>query len=174
MRKVKSVIENLVIVVLIIFLVIGIVGKLQLSVENPYPSFMGIRTLTVLTGSMSPNLKPGDIVVIKEASKDSIKVGDVVTYNTDNILITHRVNQIINEEGNLLFKTKGDANNTVDADAIRANQILGKKIIRIPYAGYVVRFINNNFILFPFIIILYLSIIIIKEIIKRHKLTKTQ
>ena len=174
MRKVKGVIENLIIVVLIFFLVIGIIGRLQLSIENPYPSFMGFRTLTVLSGSMSPNIKPGDIVVIKEASKDSIKVGDVVTFNTDNILITHRVNQIVKEGDNLLFKTKGDANNTVDADAIGANQILGKKIFRIPYAGYVVRFFSNNFILFPFIIILYLSIIISKEIIKRHKSTKTQ
>ena len=173
MRKVKSVIENLLIVVLIFFLIIGIIGKVQLSAENPYPSFMGFRALTVLTGSMSPKLKAGDIVIIREVSKDSIKVGDVVTYNTDNLLITHRVNQIVNKDNNILFITKGDANNTVDTDAIRANQIMGKKIIRLPYAGYVSRFISRYFVLFLFFIILYIAIIIIKGLITEKKSTKT-
>ena len=168
MRKVKSVIENIIIVVLVFFLVVGIIGKLQLSVENPYPSFWGYRTLTVLTGSMSPNINPGDIVIIREANINSIEVGDVVTYNTDNILVTHRVNQIIKEDNSLLFVTKGDANNTVDADAIGANQILGVEVFHIPYAGYVIQFVNKNFILFPFIIIIYLSIIISKENSNKH------
>ncbi len=95
MKKVKGVIENLIIVMLIFILVVVIIGKFQLSSDNPYPSFMGLRSLTVLTGSMSPKIKPGDIVFIKEVNSNSIEVGDVVTYKIDNILITHRVNQII-------------------------------------------------------------------------------
>jgi len=174
MKKVKGVIENLIIVMLIFILVVVVIGKLQLNYYNPYPSFMGFRSLTVLTGSMSPKIKPGDIVIIKEVNSNNIEVGDVVTYKTDNLLITHRVNKIITNDNELQFITKGDANNTVDTDAIRANQIMGKKIFSVPYAGYVVNFFTKNFVLFPLFIIAFVAITAIKEIIKKSKLSKTQ
>jgi len=63
--------------------------------------------------------------------------GDIITYKTSlDTLVTHRVVGISNENGELKFKTKGDANNVEDRGLISGNDIAGKYILRLPKLGY--------------------------------------
>ena len=65
--------------------------------------------LVVLTGSMEPTIKAGEMILIKE--KDEYQVGDIVTYiDEDAYFITHRITQI---NGNECI-TRGDNNNLED------------------------------------------------------------
>ena len=174
MKKFISVVENLVIIVLVFVLVIGAISKLQSNKDNSLPSIIGLRTFTVLTGSMNPKIKPGDIVVIREVESNSIEVGDVITYYIDNMYVTHRVYEVINKGNEILFKTKGDANNTVDSEAISESQIIGKKLFRIPYGGYVAGFTKRYFILLIFLIIAIISIYKLIDLLKKSKQTKEE
>ena len=82
----------------------------------------GFAFLIVATGSMSPQINPGELIIIKEYT--NYQVGDIVTYKVDDEhLITHR---IIEKQDNQII-TKGDFNNIVD-DPININQIQGKVI----------------------------------------------
>ena len=82
----------------------------------------GFAFLIVTTGSMSPQINPGELIIIKEYT--NYQVGDIVTYKVDDEhLITHR---IIEKQDNQII-TKGDFNNIVD-DPININQIQGKVI----------------------------------------------
>ena len=66
--------------------------------------------LVVLTGSMEPTIKAGEMILIKE--KDEYQVGDIVTYiDEDAYFITHRITQINGEE----CITQGDNNNLEDS-----------------------------------------------------------
>src|SRR4051794_77478 len=74
------------------------------------------RTLTVLSGSMEPAFKPGDMVVATPISNDALKIGDVLVYAIpigDHHVESHRVVKIVSRKP-LSVVTKGDANEEAD------------------------------------------------------------
>jgi len=57
----------------------------------------------------------------------------------------HRVISISNEGGTLQFRTKGDANNAPDEEAVLADNVVGKEIFNIPKVGWVAVVIKGFF-----------------------------
>lgn len=104
------------------------------------PRVVGAVPLTVLTGSMEPALAPGDLVVVRPAPADDIRVGDVITFqpvSDDPALVTHRVTGLTIESGGVTgFTTQGDANSAAD-DAIVADQVKGRVVYSVPWVGHV-------------------------------------
>ena len=103
----------------------------------------------IATGSMEPVIKTKDAVLVRRVESDDIKVGDVVTYLSNDeaypgILITHRVVNIDDENGRKLYYTKGDYNDTIDRLPIDDSQIYGKVIMRIPKIGYIKYFLVSS------------------------------
>jgi signal peptidase I len=118
------------------------------------PSMHGYKVMTVLSGSMEPQIKAGDVIIDKRIDPKSVKIGDVITYSAaNNILITHRVINIQEKSGQLLFKTKGDANNVEDEKLVSQGDLVGTVVLRIPYGGYALRFLNSRLGLVLFILI---------------------
>lgn len=78
------------------------------------PRFLNYQTSTMLTGSMSPGINPGDVVVSVKTPVSELKVGDVITYSIpidDHRIETHRVASINRDSsGATSVTTKGDAN----------------------------------------------------------------
>ncbi|QIB27756.1 signal peptidase I [Caloranaerobacter azorensis] len=104
--------------------------------KNYIPSVFKIKFMTVLSGSMQPNIEVGDLVVIKPVIPKKIRKGDVVTYRlTNDIFITHRVIEVIDDNEEYLFVTKGDANNIEDNEKINSSQLIGKVFLVIPKGG---------------------------------------
>ena len=89
----------------------------------------GYWPMIVLSGSMEPGIRIGDIVIVKKTQQEP-HIGDVVAYKYSGMIILHRV---INVTGNQLV-TKGDANDAPD-NPITVKQVLGKLYLHIPYAG---------------------------------------
>lgn len=117
----KKLLSNL-ILILSIFVVIVMITLKIFSIDTNIKPF-GIQILKVDSNSMSPELKKGDIIVIKK-EKD-YNVGDIIAYKTkDKYLITHR---IIEKDENV-YVTKGDNNNTKDEEKVCQNFIQGKVI----------------------------------------------
>jgi len=131
---------------LLIVLAIASGFSILKSNKNPYevPSIFGFMGLTVLSGSMEPQLKPGDLVVMKSSNPKKVKVNDVITYqNSSNILVTHRIVDLVNEGEKVLFQTKGDANNVEDLGLVSSEDIIGSYLFHIPKAGYIANFIKS-------------------------------
>ncbi|MDO9516638.1 MAG: signal peptidase I [Methanosarcinaceae archaeon] len=97
------------------------------------------QLLIVLSGSMHPVMRVGDMVVVESKSPDDIHAGDVIAYNdpggTPNVMITHRVLSITEGEERL-FQTKGDANEEQDSYLVPASKLVGEMVFVIPFAGY--------------------------------------
>ena len=99
-------------VVVIIFLVVS-------RVQGTPPTLFGYQMYFIRTGSMSPYLEPGDVIISKKYDGGELKAGrddgDVVTYwgevrgKTD--LITHRVIDVYEDT----VITQGDDNNVKDS-----------------------------------------------------------
>ena len=104
---------------------------------------LGYQIFNVISGSMEPTYKVGDLIYVKEVDVDGIQVGDPITFvlNEDLVVATHRVVEIDRE--NQHFYTKGDANETIDASPVHFNNVIGVPQFSVPLLGYVSDFIQN-------------------------------
>ncbi|QRG68107.1 signal peptidase I [Brevibacillus choshinensis] len=99
------------------------------------PGMGNWRVLSVLTGSMSPTIDAGDMVIVSRYIGKVPQTGDIVTYWKDDqsrSLITHRV--IMRLENGYL-QTKGDANHEADGGWTDPNRLVGQVVYTIPYAA---------------------------------------
>ena len=98
------------------------------------------QPIAVLSGSMSPTFNRGDAVVINKLNtteKYELKEGDIIQFVSGTKYVVHRIVEITNDEyGNKLFVTKGDHNNTIDANKVAIEDVIGKVSFVVPYIGY--------------------------------------
>lgn len=98
-----------------------------------------VKARVVLTGSMSPAINPGDIVLLASPSRVAPEVGEVATYTARRFsgekvgLFTHR---IIGGDATTGFTMKGDANPTPDTQRPKIADIEGVVFFVIPFLGY--------------------------------------
>ncbi|HHD2753339.1 TPA: signal peptidase I [Clostridium perfringens] len=153
--------------ILIVFLLFGFIAK-----KSGQGFKLGsYRAYDILTGSMSPTIKPGSLVVVKEVSPNEIKENDIITFKSDitNNITTHRAIEV-NNNGNITFVTKGDANNSKDPAILTENNIIGKVMFQIPYVGGIIRYIQENLILCVIMIVVLVVLIeIIPKVFIREK-----
>ncbi|MCZ9635234.1 signal peptidase I [Rhodococcus sp. BH5] len=114
------------------------------------PRVTGGAALRVVSGSMEPTIRAGDIIVVRGIGPDDsdmLSLGSVVTfqpYPNDATLVTHRIVQVnISEDGRINYITKGDANRIEDA-AISIKQVRGKYLYRVPFMGYITQWVGAN------------------------------
>jgi signal peptidase I len=105
------------------------------------PRLNGWTPLSVLTGSMSPTLPAGALVVVQPVDADSLAVGDVVTYqlrSDDPTLVTHRVVSVTATSGGAMaYLLQGDNNPDPDVDLVLPEQVQGRVAYAVPLLGYV-------------------------------------
>lgn len=122
LKILKKVIVDLIIFVLCVIAIIVIWGFVQLNVQKKdYINIFGYSVFSTETGSMSPTMEKGDIVIIKIG--DEIREKDIITYKKENVFITHRIEKI-NEDSII---AKGDRNNTED-EPIKKDDIIGRVV----------------------------------------------
>jgi signal peptidase len=82
------------------------------------PHVLGYRTMTMLTGSMSPGIDPGDVIVVTPLPISQVHAGMVISYHIpidDHRLVSHRVLSVeTSPDGAVTVQTKGDANDAPD------------------------------------------------------------
>ncbi|WP_045522487.1 signal peptidase I [Neobacillus niacini] len=134
----------------IFFLLIVYIGVTVFQTsKNPgsLPSFFGFTPLTVLSNSMQPHLQSGDLIFIKKAEFEDIKVNDVITFKeSDTKFITHRVIDVkeqAGQAGQAGLVTKGDNNNVEDSMIVTKDHFVGKQVAAIPKLGYVSDFASG-------------------------------
>ena len=122
-----------VLVVLVVIFAIFLMGS----------RLVGLQVFNVISGSMEPTYSVGDLLYVKTVDPDSVKVGDPITFvlNEDLVVATHRVVEIDSE--NRRFTTKGDANESEDANPVHFNNLIGVPVFSIPLLGYVSAYIQS-------------------------------
>lgn len=176
-NKKKSNINIIGVIIIIIFLPLLIVNTTLIikSYIHPElaPDFLGYKPFIVLSGSMEPTIKTGDIVIIKKCNPDELKKDDIIAFRSGKSVITHRITGISEEDGEKVLITKGDNNNTEDRLAVKLQNVEGIYKFRIAKLGNFAVFLQTTtgaviFISIPFILL------IITDIIQRKKDSKLQ
>jgi signal peptidase I len=116
------------------------------------PRVLGYQTSTMLTGSMSPLINPGDVVITAPSPVSGLRTGDVITYRIpveDQRVETHRVIEIIRDsDGTTAVRTKGDANNGPDPwTAVLKGDTVDVQTATIPFLGTAIRTLRDPMVL---------------------------
>lgn len=107
----------------------------------------GYRWLTVLSGSMAPQMKVGDLIVGAPLRASELRAGHVVTFRDSDDgsrLITHRVRSVERTGDVIEVVTKGDRNNAVETWRTDADGKVGLVVARIPMAGRLVSGLSSR------------------------------
>jgi signal peptidase len=103
------------------------------------PLAFGMRPLVVLSGSMEPVLRVGDVTVVERIAPRQARVGDVVTFKAPDTgrITTHRLRAVRRGDGGrFVFTTKGDANNAVERWTLPPEGRLSRAVYRVPIVGH--------------------------------------
>lgn len=131
------------------------------------PSIFGIKTFTIISGSMEPTINIDDIIITKNADKSDIKSGDIITFKSNNEIVTHRVIDIEQSGDKLIYTTKGDKNEVTDIVKIEYNQIEGKYLGKIPLLGKALSILKNRVVFESILVFLVLSFLWQNKMVKR-------
>ncbi len=149
-HKVLTVIGIVMCVILIPILVINCTLLIKgYTKSDEVPTIGGLAPMIVLTDSMYPLFDGGDLIFVRTANPEDIKVNDVITFfdpaGNGTSVVTHRVIEIVTENGENKFITKGDANDAKDRLAVPADKLIGTYTgFRIPGAGSVAMFMQTT------------------------------
>ena len=109
------------------------------------PTFFGMKTYAILTGSMGETIPEGSMVYVQPCSEfEDYQINDIVTFTDTKTgkSFTHRIIGI--DTQNRSFTTKGDANNEQDLSPTYFSLAVGKVRMAVPYLGYVAEFFKST------------------------------
>jgi signal peptidase I len=111
------------------------------------PRFLPYQALIVRSGSMSPTIPTGSIVVYTKIASAKVKVGDVIVFSKPDDpteKVTHRVYQIGHSATGEYFVTKGDANGTPDDWRVPAVGTGWIARFHVPSIGYALVYMQST------------------------------
>lgn len=180
MKKVIKKILNILKIIILILLILFALFTVYQKVFPNDPSAFGFRTYSIITKSMEPVLKKGDVILVQERNTSSYKVGDIITFkgtsgDLKGKIVTHEIVGIKLENGKNIFYTKGIQNISEDP-AVYENEILGKYIYKFKFFSLIERIMDTKigFILIIIIPLGYIYFYEIRDIIKDVKNIKNK
>lgn len=117
LKKIKSITCWIIVAVL----AVGIISFMFVRVNGGTPEVFGYSIQRIVSGSMEPELKVGDVIISKKVDDvTKLKKGDIITFKGgpefENNRVTHRIYVAPHgSDGDYYLTTKGDANSVTDS-----------------------------------------------------------
>lgn len=143
--KISGIIKGIILLLLFAVLMINVYVIIQAKTKpNSVPSVFGYKPFIVLSGSMETEIYVGDLVFVKEVDASSLQVDDIIAFrDSENLVTTHRIVNVINTNEDVCFETKGDNNNVKDDSIVCSDNIEGKYQTKIAKIGSMILFIQE-------------------------------
>jgi signal peptidase len=106
-----------------------------LVVAGLAPALTGRPVTVVMSGSMSPAIAAGDVIVAEPVSASRLQPRDVIIFTDpagDGHTLVHRV---VSRRADGSIVTQGDANAVADSTPVPPSAVRGRMTFRVPYAG---------------------------------------
>ena len=155
-------------VVVLAFLALSLALLVRPNVEG-VDTIFGRPILSVASGSMTPAIHAGDLIVdnpVTPKQAADLHVGQIISFRelssgASSLIVTHRIVAVLpsSTRAPVLYRTKGDANNAPDLGAVAPSQIMGVYAARVPFAAYVLSTLHQplTFVVLIIIPVLYLA-----------------
>lgn len=177
-HRLLTIIGTILCVILVPILVINLTLLVKSYVNaDKVPTVGGYCPLIVLTDSMLPEISSGDLIICQELDPTDVKVGDVISFfdpaGSGSSVVTHRVVELVEEDGVTKWRTRGDNNNTEDTELVPMENLVGIYRSRIAGAGNVAMFLQTT----PGLIVCVvcpLLLLVGYDVLRRRKYEKAQ
>ena len=155
-NKILTVIGIVLCVILIPILIINCTLIVKSIVnKDEVPAFAGVMPMIVLSPSMEPDIKEGDLIICSKVRAEDVKPGDVISFfdpsGRGTMVVTHKVDKVIEENGKLYFKTYGinnknsDGTYDMDSKPVPAENLVGVYTgVRLPEIGNIALFMQTT------------------------------
>jgi signal peptidase len=160
MKWVNNIVSGILMILLISVASVVVISK----ASGGEPQLFGYQLKTVLSGSMEPGMKTGSIIAVKSAvDKKGFQKDDVITFQAEeDILITHRITEVVKSGDSVLYRTKGDNNNAEDMNPVLSENVVAEYTgFTVPYVGYFINFSQSKngalLLLIPGFLLLFYS-----------------
>jgi signal peptidase len=138
MSKIKKYVFTTVTVLFMSLTMLVSFSIVRANMTHTPPKLFNRSLFMIVSGSMSPNINKGDLIMIEYVDTNSIKVGDVITFNykigNQTVPNTHRVIEV---NSNGTFTTHGDANPEGSNETVAVSDVIGR------YNGFRIQKIGN-------------------------------
>ena len=148
-KRILNTVVNVILVIAIALAAVCTYASYVSTSGNGVPNILGVRIFSIQTESMYPTLLPGDLIFdtgVKEATE--LRKDDIITYwtviNGERVLNTHRIHEIYDGGGYLIFSTKGDNNTSADPLTVHESEIVGKYSFRVTGVGKVFDYLQTS------------------------------
>ena len=133
-------------IALIAVMLATVVYVMICNLRGKVASIGGYSVMKVVTGSMEPSIHVDDYILIKKTDVSDLKVGDVITFLSDDPQIkdqpnSHRITKI-NDDGT--FTVKGDANSVEDVYTVRPDRIIGRYVRKMHLFRFIGSFASSR------------------------------
>lgn len=117
------------------WLIIGIIVTpfLAYGLSSFIPQY---DSFIVTSGSMEPEIQTGSLLFTVKTPPENISVGDTITFQEGGAHTTHKVIERNGSETGISFRTQGIANSSPDPGKVTEAELVGKKLLSIPFLGH--------------------------------------
>jgi len=143
-KKWSSRVITTLLTITLIFMIFVVISS---KASGGEPSIFGYELKTVLSGSMEPGIKTGSIIAVKPGGDMTrFKEDDVITFLKEkDMLVTHRVVEVIENNSQVMYRTKGDNNGAPDSELVLSDNVVAEyKGFTIPFVGYLINFAQSK------------------------------
>jgi len=169
-----GVVRNMTIAAFVALALVAVAANIKLP--------QGYRLLVVQSGSMEPKIGVGSVILTKPtadfvSSEPMARFlpGEVIAFSTSKgTIVSHRVVDVVRQNGSFFYKTKGDANKTDDSTLVGEKSAIGKMVFAVPYIGRFVNFAKTPMGYFLMILIPSLYVILSELLVLVTVLRKTR
>jgi len=121
-------------------IITGIIIVMTIITIVLYSNLFPYTIAVIGSGSMNPNLKRGDMILIDKTyheKTNKLKVGQVLVFKIKDTIYTHRIVKIDKINGKYSILTKGDRKGqAIDTWTVTEDDIIGITKLKIPMIGY--------------------------------------
>lgn len=144
-KKIANIAIGIAFVVLAIILFANVYIMIQSKTnKDKVPSLFGYKPFIVLSGSMETEIHKGDLVITKIIDPKTLKKNDIIAFrDAQGTVTTHRIIDIVKNDGEKYFITKGDNNSSQDQNLVEFKDVEGKYVIRIPSIGSIMQSLSE-------------------------------
>ena len=159
-RKVMQKIFSVLGFALLIILIAVVIVMFDARISGEAPSVFGHYIFRVSSESMEPVLMVGDVILVKSATVDDIKKGDIVTYMGEEgsfagKMITHKMLEDPQyDDGRYVFKSSGVYDGATPDPEWHEDQLIGEYVKTLPFVDKVYNFFLTPYGLVAFIVVI--------------------
>ena len=135
--KLKKVALNCIYVIIVICILYNVIFSIS---KKEYFKLYGISLFCMKTDLMEDDINKNDLVIVKEVDDKDLQDGDIIAYEVNGKI---RINKILYYEQDG-YATRSNKNYYPDIEKTTISQIVGKKIVNIPFLGLVLELLQST------------------------------